>query len=280
VLDDNFNKFWVSFKAWHRCDLPDSSMLKDEYVQEGYEYVAAQYGNGFDSISYRYVNVDYDSLYQKEYGVEWIDLFDSDNTSVAAFKPFIELLYDVCVKTDERYRFTIAINERLRKFKIPYKLQSGKLKSEGYKSTEKIQKIVNYEMCERKIRFSEEMIMSQDFLDKKAALDYIVDSLQYLISVALGERVRDKYKALALTISEDENNKIYSVVKTELDELMKIANEFFDIRHNEYLNKAKEMRESLNDKMFIEYLYNRVYALTYLIRLKYTVKPKQEVQNG
>lgn len=44
--------------------------------------------------------------------------------------------------------------------------------------------------------------------------------------------------------------------------------EYFDIRHNEYLNKAKEKREVLEDLQFIEYLYNRVYALLYLLRLK------------
>lgn len=49
---------------------------------------------------------------------------------------------------------------------------------------------------------------------------------------------------------------------------MKLSNEYFDIRHNEYLNKAKEKREALEDLQFIEYLYNRVYALLYLLRLK------------
>lgn len=49
---------------------------------------------------------------------------------------------------------------------------------------------------------------------------------------------------------------------------MKLSNEYFDIRHNEYLNKAKEKREVLEDLQFIEYLYNRVYALLYLLRLK------------
>ena len=49
---------------------------------------------------------------------------------------------------------------------------------------------------------------------------------------------------------------------------MKIANEYSDIRHNEYLNKAKEAREIINDTSFIEYLYNRVYSLLYFLRLK------------
>ena len=49
---------------------------------------------------------------------------------------------------------------------------------------------------------------------------------------------------------------------------MKLANEYFDIRHNEYLNKAKEKREALDDLQFIEYLYNRAYALLYILRIK------------
>ena len=49
---------------------------------------------------------------------------------------------------------------------------------------------------------------------------------------------------------------------------MKISNEYFDIRHNEYLNKAKQVREAIQDLSFIEYLYNRAYALLYLLRIK------------
>ena len=49
---------------------------------------------------------------------------------------------------------------------------------------------------------------------------------------------------------------------------MKISNEYFDIRHNEYLNKAKQAREPIQDLAFIEYLYNRAYALLYLLRIK------------
>lgn len=49
---------------------------------------------------------------------------------------------------------------------------------------------------------------------------------------------------------------------------MKISNEYFDIRHNEYLNKAKQVREPIQDLVFIEYLYNRAYALLYLLRIK------------
>lgn len=50
-----------------------------------------------------------------------------------------------------------------------------------------------------------------------------------------------------------------------LDELMKLSNEYFDVRHNDYLNAAKGKREALNDSQFIEYLYNRAYAMLYLL---------------
>ncbi len=59
-----------------------------------------------------------------------------------------------------------------------------------------------------------------------------------------------------------------TVVKSEIQEIMKISNEYFDIRHNEYLNKAKQAREPIKDLAFVEYLYNRVYALLYLLRIK------------
>lgn len=52
---------------------------------------------------------------------------------------------------------------------------------------------------------------------------------------------------------------------------MKFANVFFDIRHNEYLNDANEVREPLSDPVFIEYLYNRVYAILYILKLNMNV---------
>lgn len=64
------------------------------------------------------------------------------------------------------------------------------------------------------------------------------------------------------------NEKIYAVVKNEINELMKISNKYFDIRHNEYLNKSKEKREAITDAVFIEYLYNRAYALLNILKIR------------
>ena len=43
-------------------------------------------------------------------------------------------------------------------------------------------------MFERKIRFSEDMINSHDMMEKKSALDFIIDALQYMISTQKGNR--------------------------------------------------------------------------------------------
>ena len=40
------------------------------------------------------------------------------------------------------------------------------------------------------------------------------------------------------------DGKVYAVVKKELEELMKLSNEYFDVRHNDYLNAAKEKRNN------------------------------------
>ena len=37
-------------------------------------------------------------------------------------------------------------------------------------------------MFERKIQFSVEMINSKDIMEKKSALDFFIDAIQYLIS--------------------------------------------------------------------------------------------------
>lgn len=170
---------------------------------------------------------------------------------------------------------TVEVNERLKIFKLPYRLQNGILLKQGYKTTYGIDRILNYRMFERKIRFSEDMINSNDLMEKKSALDFLIDSLQYLISIQEGNRTK-QYSQLALSVNNNTDSKVYAVVKNELNELMKLSNEYFDIRHNDYLNDAKQQREALNDSQFIEYLYNRAYSLLYLLRLKRCLQNEQE----
>ena len=80
---------------------------------------------------------------------------------------------------------------------------------------------------------------------------------------------REENDDIINNISDNMDGKVYAVVKKELDELMKLSNEYFDVRHNDYLNAAKKKREALNDSQFIEYLYNRAYAMLYLLRIKH-----------
>lgn len=256
-VDEPLSRFWVSFKTWFQQKLPGMKLLQECY--EGYD----NFNNGT-----WYLDIDFDYEYRLHLGIPYSNVLEADVPVIEDIKTFIELAYSEWVKKEKRYEFTISLNKRFEKFKLPYRLQNGCLIKQGYKTSNRIDKIFNFTMFERKIQFSEEMISSNEFLDKKTALDYIVDALQYFVSVSQGTGVKEKYKSAAKAIKSDENSKVYVVVKSELEEVMKIANEFFDIRHNEYLNKAKEKREALNDTLFIEYLYNRVYALLFLLRIK------------
>lgn len=255
--EDNIKRFWVSFTTWFEDELPGTGILRSCY--EDY--------NNWDG-GYYYLGIDFEKEYRLHYGIAYTDILKSDSPQIEDIKMFLELAFHEWVIFEKRYDFTVMVNKRLGRFSIPYRLQNGRLVQEGYKTSHYIDKILNYPMFERKIRYSEEMITSREYLDKKSALDYIVDALQFILSVQDGEKVIKKYKLAAKSVNEDENSKVYAVVKAEIEEIMKISNEYFDIRHNEYLNKAKQEREAIQDLAFIEYLYNRAYALLYLLRIK------------
>ena len=248
------SKFWKSFITYFENELPNTDYLKNEYL--GYDNC----NNG----TY-FVNIDYNYQFNLHYGFE----YDPDEFSkISYIKLFIELAFAEWIKSKKRYDFTKKINTIFRNFKLPYKLQNGKVISRGYKTTYIDSRIINYYMLDKKIQFAEEMILSSETLDKKCALDYIVDSLQYLISIQSGETVKNKYSNSAILICGNNTSKQYTVLNNEINELMKIANEFFDIRHNEYLNKAKEKREPITSPILIEYLYNRFFGILYPLKIK------------
>lgn len=254
-LDSTIQRFGKSLILWFDREVPGTEILRPEYEE-------------WDNWDNCYNVIDYDYEYNLNLGIPYPENMKSECYQFSDIKEFIEMAYSYWVRNEKHYDFTVQINKRLEKFNLPYKLQNGKLIERGYKSSHKISNIYNYSMFERKIQYAEEMITSKELLDKKCALDYIVDSLQYLISVQNEMQVKRKYACAAKEVSNDDNSKKYTVIKNELEEIMKIANEYFDIRHNEYLNKAKETREVIDDSMFIEYLYNRIYGLLYLLRLK------------
>lgn len=257
IREDNVKKFWTSFTTWFEDELPGMEILQANY--EGY-------GN-WNGGTY-YLDINFEKEYKLHYGMAYPDVLKMEMPQIEDIKMFIELAFNEWIFFEKRYDFTVMVNRRLSHFSIPYRLQNGRLIRQGYKTSNYIDKIVNYSMFERKIRYSEEMITSREYLDKKCALDYVIDALQFILSVQEGEKVMQKYKSAAKSVDVDENSKIYAVIKTEIEEIMKISNEYFDIRHNEYLNKAKQVRETIQDLTFIEYLYNRAYALLYLLRIK------------
>lgn len=250
-------RFWISYMSYFEHELPYKDYLKDRYI--GYD--------NWDGGRY-YTDVDYNYEFRLHYGLNYSDDMFSTMSNI---KMFIELSFSEWIKLDKRYEYTKDVNNLFRKFKLQYKLSKGKIVSAGYKTTNLDDKIINYAMLERKIQFAEEMIMSNETLDKKVALDYIVDSLQYIVSIQKGKSVKDKYANAAKAICNNDNSKQYTVIKNEIEEIMKFANVFFDIRHNEYLNDANEVREPLSDPVFIEYLYNRVYAILYILKLNTNV---------
>ncbi len=255
--EENIKRFWLSFTTWFKEELPGTKILRSHY----------ECSDNWNGGSY-HLNIDFEKEYNLYYGIIYSDILSMESPQMEEIKMFIELAFREWVIFEKRYDFTVMINERFSRFSIPFKLQNGRLIQMRYKTSYYIDEILNYPMFERKIRYSEEMITSQEYLDKKSALDYIIDALQFILSVQDGDTVKQKCKIAARSVNEDENSKLYAVIKTEIEEIMKISNEYFDIRHNEYLNKAKQVREAIQDLSFIEYLYNRAYALLYLLRIK------------
>ena len=251
-------RFWNSFIHWFETELPGLELLDGKYLR----------WDNWDGGMW-FIELDYDHEFTLYRGTVYPSSLKNNTSDFVDIKAFIEIAYKHwIINTGEcHYKFTIEVNDRFKIFKLPYRLQNGIVIKQGYKSTSPIDKIINYRMFERKIQFSEEMINSKDIMEKKSALDFIIDALQYLISTK-GDTRNEQYKALALSVSDNMDGKVYAVVKKELDELMKLSNEYFDVRHNDYLNAAKEKREPLNDSQFIEYLYNRAYSILYLLRLK------------
>lgn len=251
-------RFWKAFILWFESELVNLELLQERYLQ----------WDNWNGGTW-YLNIDFDHEFKLRRGIEYPDSLKKNTGEFEDIKTFLEMAYKYWIINDgtTHYAFTVEVNERFRIFKLPYRMQNGIVLKQGYKTTYGIDKIINYRMFERKIRFSEDMINSHDLMEKKSALDFLIDALQYMISMQEGARDK-QYVALACSVNDDKNSKVYAVIKQELNELMKLSNEYFDIRHNDYLNAAKEKREALNDSQFIEYLYNRAYALLYLLRLK------------
>ncbi len=259
------DRFWVSFREWLYTELPSQNWLYPQYVE---------YDN-WDGGTY-YLNLNFDHIFRQYLGVPYNNCYDDkDHCTFKNIKILIELLYKEFIQVNHRYDFTVRVNKMLSRFSLSYELKNGKLGKKGYKTTAKNLKIINFQMLESKIQWSEEKILGTEGLDKHTALNYITDSLQYLLSLIndLPDpqfNKKDVKQRCALMANSNENSKVYSVIQREVNEIQTIVNDYFDIRHNEYLSRiTRSQREPLNDLIFIEYLYNRIYGLTHFIKIKY-----------
>ena len=166
--NDKLKKFCTSFKIYFETKLPSTNILKDEYIK---------YDNW--NVGTYYINIDYNNEYNLHYGQD----YDDDMSNIENTKMFVEKAFSQWVKVESKYDFTKEVNLIFKNFNLPYKLQVSKLISQGYKTTNFNVEIVNYKMLEKKIANAEEMILSKEPLDKEFALEYIIDSLQYIISI-------------------------------------------------------------------------------------------------
>ncbi|MBP5466131.1 MAG: hypothetical protein J6Y43_01020 [Clostridia bacterium] len=271
-------KFWVSFTEWYNKQKEELSYM----FANNYRY--GRYNDPINKTGFKchQIRCNEASHYKIEYGEEYIEP-NINTISLNKVKNYIELIYSKFLRggKEGKYEFVVQVNKTFSRLGLPYKLDKGKIKKQGYKSSFLQDKILNYEQFERKIAFSEEMILHKDLMDKHAALEYIADAFCYFYSLFkkdgnVKEELEDKKvnAKIATLIHNDNSDKQYLLFKDEIEEVKKIINDNFDIRHNEYYRKSdKVKREVLSDIYVIEYLYNRIYSLLYIFRLKY--KPEK-----
>lgn len=125
---ENWQKFWVSFKAWFDGDALNKDLIKDEYTY---------YNSNWNGGTYE-LNIDL----EKEYNIEYGESYPVINTRIdyEDIKKYVEIAYKRWVKSDKRYEFTIAVNDSLKKFDLPYRLNQGKLGRIGEKSVSPMSK--------------------------------------------------------------------------------------------------------------------------------------------
>lgn len=273
-------KFWVSFSSWYEQQKKSfSSIFADSCICGHYE----------ENMYERPVWIE-DSVVcneQMHYRIEYGEEFVEPNAYTIKFeniKNYIELIYATFLKPGKegKYPFVVQVNNTFAKFGLPYKISNGKIKRQEYKTSHAQDRIFNYEQFERKINFSEEMILHTGMMDKHAALEYIADSFCYFYSLYKKENDSEKplsdqkvNSILASMVHPNTNDKQYLLIKDEIETVKRIINNDYDIRHNEYYrSEDKSNREILSDEVLIEYLYNRIYSLLFILRLKHNSNAK------
>lgn len=263
-------KFWTSFNEWYEnLKKKKSGYFLEEFVYGHYEQDYYEREVWIEDGVDCHETTNYKILY----GEDLPDI-SIKNINIDDVKNYVEMIYSTFLKSGKegKYPFSVYVNEKFSQFGLSYKIKGGKVRSEAYKTTNTINKILNFEQFERKILFSEQMILHNDLMDKHAALEYISDCFCYFTSLFKGNK-EQKNKAIANFISSDTNSNLYKDIENEANNIYLIVNGNYDIRHNEYYNtKTHEPREPLMDSSYIEYLYNRIYGFLFLVRIKYNAK--------
>ena len=259
--------FWTSFYTWFQSLKNENiNMFQDKYLCGHYE---------LDYYEHEYwvndgIQLNENIAYKIEFGTEFKEPTEKD-INFEFVKNYIEFVLSKYIKPakEGRYQFAVQVNNTFKKFNLPYRLSKGKVIKSNYKTSLIPDKILNFEQFERKIEFSELMIIHDDFMDKHTALEYIADSFCFFKSLFKGGN-SERAKEIAKIVTDNENSSMFNELVKEIQSIYEIVDGNFDIRHNEYYNsKIQKHREPLKDVAFIEYLYNRIFALLYLLRLNY-----------
>ena len=126
---ENWQKFWKSFNAWFGSDALNKNFIKDEYIY---------YNSGWNGGTYE-LNIDM----EQEYNIEYGESYSGFNMYVdyESIKKFVEIAFSRWIKKEQRYAYTIKVNELLKKFDLSYRLNQGKLARIGDQDLESISKV-------------------------------------------------------------------------------------------------------------------------------------------
>lgn len=143
-IEENVNekRFWNSFIHWFETELPGLELLDGKYLR----------WDNWDGGIWL-LDLDYDHEFTLYRGTVYSDSLKNNTGDFNDIKAFIEIAYKYWIinSGECHYKFTIEVNDRFKIFKLPYRLQSGIVIKQGYKTTFPIDKIINYRMFERKI---------------------------------------------------------------------------------------------------------------------------------
>lgn len=116
---ENWQKFWLSFSAWF-----DNDALQNGIVKEQYRYFNSGWNGGV---------FEFDIDFEKEYNIEYGESFPvfSGINDYDDIRKYIEIAYARWINSEQRYQFTIKVNDMLKKFSLPYRMNHGKIAKVG-----------------------------------------------------------------------------------------------------------------------------------------------------